>query len=79
MTDKERERLIEDARAGGYTLRMPHSGCQIIAQLTPKRKTVRRGVVLFDDGSAIDLTVPLDIAKSLRNVSVIRKVLGLPS
>lgn len=72
-----RKSLIADAKAAGF--KVDDQGSRLVIARWSKHVTPRvlRGVAIYNDGTAFDLTVVLHVAKGMRSYVVIRKALGL--
>lgn len=73
----KREALLRDARAAGMEVVEKGSTADIIAKRNARTGRVLKGLRLFDNGTAVDMTVDLSVAKAIRGDRTIRKMLGL--
>lgn len=73
---KALEKLLGDAKAAGYTVRVDGAGNIDIFKSTVTGRIVQ-GLVLYPDGTAFDATVDLSVTKGIRSYKEMRMVLGL--
>ena len=72
---RNRRNLLTDAEAAGFTVTHESSRTTILRH--SKTGRLLRGLVIFDDGTAVDATVRLDVAKGLRSYADMRAVLNI--
>lgn len=74
-----REMLLRDARAAGYVISAGSAGETVIVRTIGVNGTTtrRRGIVIFDDGTAIRVDVDLSVAAGMRSYRDMRAVLGI--
>jgi hypothetical protein len=74
---KAKVEVIQQAHASGYEVTYSE-GCIRVLRLSMHQKPViLQGLLVYLDGRALDATVRLDLAKSLRSAAEWREVLGL--
>ncbi len=66
--------LLLAAPSAGYHVTLSGSAVEITKR-TPRTVT---GIVLYENGTAFDVTVDLSVAKGIRSYAEMRKLLGLP-
>ena len=75
---KAMQQLVLDAQAAGYTVRNDHDMCVDIVKLSKHAKPrVVRGLRIWADGNAIDATIDLSVAKSIKTQKAWREFLGI--
>jgi hypothetical protein len=74
MTNKLHN-LLEDAKAKGFTVET--EGTKIRISKRVGRWSEIRGIELFDDGTAFDLSVDLSVTRGMRSYEDMRSVLGI--
>ena len=75
----QRQQLIADARAAGYEVthdKADGSTC-IVARRHRRTREILQGVIIYYDGTAIDLTVDLGVARGMKSFKTIRRHIGL--
>jgi len=70
-------KLIDHAEKSGFTVIKSPSNVIKVYKSNKKTGKVTTGIQIYPDGSAVDMTVNLDIAKSIRNVKLLKGILGL--
>lgn len=76
---RKREKLIEDARAAGWTIKQDGRETIIVKTIkVNKTKTRKDGLVIYEDGVAIRIGVDLAVAKGIQSDKEMRAALGLP-
>jgi hypothetical protein len=72
-----RAKLINDAKAAGYSVEMCRDGStiRIVKKIGRWQKPV--GIVLYDDGTAFDVSLDLCVARGLRSFKSMRSILEL--
>lgn len=75
MTAPYRE-LVQDAARAGYTITYQR-GRTLIVRKHKRTGRILRGLVLYANGTALDVTLRLDVTKGLRSYAAMRRVLGL--
>jgi hypothetical protein len=68
-------KLIEDAKAAGYTVEVKGEDIAITRRVGRWQHV--RGLILFGDGTAFDVAVAPGVAKGLRSYKSMRQVLGI--
>ncbi len=76
---KRLESLINDAKMAGYQVKWIGSRLEIFKRDRRSSSRILRGLVRFDDGTALDMTVRFDLARGLRSYADMREVLRLPA
>lgn len=71
---KAKLRIVDQARRAGFTVRESVT-CVMVYRSHPNGHTTC-GVVLYEDGTALDITVRADLAKNL-TLAGVRATLGL--
>ena len=75
----QRQQLIADARAAGYEVR--HDEAEGTTRIVVRRHrgtgAILQGVAIYHDGTAIDLTVDLGVARGMKSYKIIRRHLDL--
>lgn len=76
---KNQTALIEDAKAAGYTVDEDETTVRIykLDGRSKRQKKVLRGIVLYESGTAFDLTVDLAYARGMRAFKDMRSVLRI--
>lgn len=72
---RNRRNLLTDATAAGFTV--AHESGRTTILRHSKTGRLLRGLVIFDDGTAVDATVRLDCARGLRSYADMRAVLRI--
>ena len=68
--------LLADAREAGMQVTPTASGGHlVIAQRHRRTNQVLRGLAIYHDGTAIDLTVPLSATRAIRSTDAMRQLL----
>jgi len=73
---KNKKDLIESARNAGFEIRYDDEGAVYIRKRYANGK-ISRGLVIYADGTAIDLTLDLSVAKGIRSYKTMRGLLKL--
>jgi hypothetical protein len=68
-----RQRLLDDAQKAGYSIEIQAHEIRITKQVRNKKK----GLVIYVDGTAFDITVDIRVAKGIRSYRDMRAVLGI--
>jgi hypothetical protein len=76
MTQRKQQ-LIDDAKAAGFTVVTSESGVVRIRKTHKGNGRVLRGLDLYPDGTAIDATLDLSVAKGVRSYADMRAILGV--
>ena len=69
--------LIADSRSSGFEVVAADGHTDIIAKRHASTRRVLAGIRIYETGTAVDLTVELSVAKGIRNISVMRSILGM--
>jgi len=73
-----KDRLIRDAESAGYSVEKSSStGRILLVKRHGGHGRVTRGLVLYPDGTAVDATLDLTVAKGVRSYKAMRRILGL--
>lgn len=76
---RKRDKLIEDAKAAGYTVEARGRETIIVKTIkVNKTKTRKDGLVIYEDGVAIRIGIDLAVARGIQSDKEMRAVLGLP-
>jgi hypothetical protein len=69
-------RLTDDARAAGFTVATDPAGHTTIIKLLGKWKK-QHGIIVYADGTAFVVDVPLSVAKGIRDYATMRLILDI--
>jgi hypothetical protein len=74
---KAMQQLVLDAQSAGYTVRQGENNLDIVKLTKHAKPRAIKGLRIWADGNAIDITMDLAAAKAIRTQKEWRKFLGI--